>query len=118
LRLRFFFPAQHSLSIRTGHRPASIRADESGIHAIKFTARGGILIGARLRGDKLLLQVWDTGWHTRVYLPRIFDEFLPGAQSATQPRGGLGSGPVHLQAPMSLLDGEIVCRSRPDMFGV
>ena len=29
--------------------------------AVKYTARGGILVGIRRRGRQVLIQVWDTG---------------------------------------------------------
>ncbi|HCI13648.1 MAG TPA: hypothetical protein DFK12_06725 [Gallionellaceae bacterium] len=114
LRLRLFFPAQHPLFIRTDIGLLQSVLMNLVSNAIKFTAHGGILISARPRGDKLLLQVWDTGIGIPdVYLPRIFDEFYQVANPQRSREGGLGLGLSICRRAMSLLGGEIVCRSRP-----
>ena len=65
-------------------------------NAIRYTEDGGVLVSCRPRGDKLLLQVWDSGIGiTEQSLPRIFDEFFQ--VQSTRPlephqRKGLGLG--------------------------
>jgi len=61
------------------------------VNAIQYTERGRVLVGCRRRGDKVVLQVWDTGIGI---LPadhaRIFEEF---ARAANVPPGsGMGLG--------------------------
>jgi signal transduction histidine kinase len=62
-------------------------------NAVRYTARGGIVIGCRRRGERLRLEVWDSG----VGIPEdqqqnIFDEFYQLAGPAPDRRGGLGLG--------------------------
>ncbi|MFA5826397.1 MAG: ATP-binding protein, partial [Gallionellaceae bacterium] len=81
-------------------------------NAIKFTAHGGILIGARQRGNTVLLQVWDTGIGiAAAELPHIFDEFYQIANPQRSREAGLGLGLAICQRAMSLLGGEVTCRS-------
>ena len=65
-------------------------------NAIRYTADGTVLVSCRKRGDKLLLQVWDTGpgigEEERV---RVFEEFyqVPGVQAVVaEQKKGLGLG--------------------------
>jgi signal transduction histidine kinase len=65
-------------------------------NAIRYTNDGTVLVGARRRGDKVLLQVMDTGLGIRdTERARIFEEFyqVPNTD-AVQPeqRKGLGLG--------------------------
>lgn len=82
-------------------------------NAIKFTSRGGILISARPRGDRVLVQVWDTGIGiSQTHLPLVFDEFYQVANQQRNREGGLGLGLSICQRAMSLLGSEITCHSR------
>ncbi|MCO8143941.1 PAS-domain containing protein [Rhodovulum tesquicola] len=61
------------------------------VNAIQYTERGRVLVGCRRRGDRVVLQVWDTGIGI---LPadhaRIFEEF---ARADNVPPGsGMGLG--------------------------
>jgi signal transduction histidine kinase/ActR/RegA family two-component response regulator len=65
-------------------------------NAVRYVARGGVLIGARKRGRDLRIEVWDTG----PGIPddqrqKIFSEFYRGADPQHDRRGlggGLGLG--------------------------
>lgn len=83
-------------------------------NAIKFTEHGGILISARLRGNSVLLQVWDTGIGiAEAELPYIFDEFYQVDNPQRNREAGLGLGLSIAQRAISLLGGAITCHSRP-----
>jgi two-component system, sensor histidine kinase len=103
-------------------------------NAIRYTLDGTVLVAARRRGDRVLLQVWDTG----LGIPaeeqsRIFEEFyqieagtLPNGSSTAQAqqRKGLGLGLAIvkrladlMQAPLELRSvhgrGSVFCLSLP-----
>ncbi len=83
-------------------------------NAMKFTRRGGILIGARVRAEHVLIQVWDTGIGIEaMHIPRIFDEFYQVDNPQRNRESGLGLGLSIVKRAMGLLGGEITCRSRP-----
>lgn len=82
-------------------------------NAIKFTEHGGILISARPRGGRVLIQVWDTGIGiAQTHLPLVFDEFYQIANQQRNRESGLGLGLSICQRAMSLLGGKITCHSR------
>jgi signal transduction histidine kinase len=68
-------------------------------NAIRYTDDGGVLVSCRQRGDKLLMQVWDSGIGiSEATLPRIFDEFYQVQSQRpleAHQRKGLGLGPGH-----------------------
>lgn len=86
-------------------------------NAIRYTDVGGILVGCRRRGGRLLLQVWDTGIGIDAQsLPRVFDEFFQvrGMRAAPVPDGpGLGLGLAIVRRLCSLMGSEVRVRSRP-----
>lgn len=122
LRLRFTYPRDRSLVVRTDVGLLHSVLMNLVSNAIKFTERGGILVSARQRGDKVLLQVWDTGIGIPgVYQPHIFEEFYQVANPQRSREGGLGLGLSICKRAMALLGGEIDCRSRPghgSVFGL
>ncbi len=62
-------------------------------NAIRYTGKGRILLGCRRRGDKLLLQVWDTGpGIPRDKLTEIFQEFKRIRPAGSPADKGLGLG--------------------------
>lgn len=113
LRLHFFYPKHRTLVARTDIGLLQSVLMNLVSNALKFTARGGVLVSARPRGDKVLLQVWDTGIGIpEVYLPHIFDEFYQVANPHRSRTGGLGLGLSICRRSMAVLEGEIDCRSR------
>ncbi len=80
-------------------------------NAVRYTARGGVLIGVRRRGERVVICVHDTG---RGIAPedieRIFGEFERGA--ATD-RKGLGLGLAIVRRASRLLGVEIETTSAP-----
>lgn len=88
-------------------------------NALRFTHRGGALLGARRAGDKQLrIEVWDTGSGIAPQnLPNVFDEFYriddyPDAGPDHVSRSGLGLGLVTAQRLAELLDTRIQVKSR------
>lgn len=62
-------------------------------NAIRYTRRGGVLVGARRCGDRVLLQVWDTGIGIAPdQRELIFDEFYQVGNPGRDRRRGLGLG--------------------------
>jgi len=83
-------------------------------NALRYTVRGGIVIGCRRRGARLRLDVWDSG----VGIPedqqqRVFEEFYQLAHSERDRRGGLGLGLAIVERLGRLLDHPVELRSVP-----
>ena len=85
-------------------------------NAIRYTDDGGVLVSCRPRGDKLLMQVWDSGIGiSEASLPRIFDEFYQvQSQRPLQAhqRKGLGLGLAIVARLAALMEAPIAVRSR------
>lgn len=71
-------------------------------NAIKYTKKGGILLGCRVRSDQLVIQVWDSGpGIAEPDLLRIFDDFYRIDATAKGQQGvGLGLGVVNRMAKL------------------
>lgn len=84
-------------------------------NALKYTRRGGILVSARPRGDRLRLAVWDTGLGIAPeHLPHVFDEFYQVDNPQRDVARGLGIGLAIVKRLVDLLGGEVGVRSRQD----
>ncbi|MBX3643808.1 MAG: response regulator [Rubrivivax sp.] len=85
-------------------------------NAIRYTDDGGVLVSCRRRGDRLLMQVWDSGIGiSEASLPRIFDEFYQvQSQRPLQAhqRKGLGLGLAIVARLAALMEAPIGVRSR------
>ena len=87
-------------------------------NAIRYTNDGSVLVSARRRGGKLLLQVWDTGVGIREReQEHIFEEFyqVPDQAAVLDPhqRKGLGLGLAIVKRLAGLMDAPLTLRSRP-----
>lgn len=82
-------------------------------NAIKYTQQGKILLGSRKRGNRLVIQIWDTGpGISSPDLERIFEDFYRIDVTARGQQGvGLGLGVVHRMA--KLLDHPLQVTSSP-----
>jgi signal transduction histidine kinase/ActR/RegA family two-component response regulator len=83
-------------------------------NALRYTARGGILIGLRQRGDMARIDVIDTG----IGIPEekqaeIFVEFRQLGNPARDASQGLGLGLAIVDRLAHLLDARVEVRSRP-----
>ena len=85
-------------------------------NAIRYTEDGGVLVTCRRRGDKLCLQVWDTGIGiTEKEQGRIFEEFYQTQSSRPlEPhhRKGLGLGLAIVKRLADLMGAPLTLRSR------
>jgi len=85
-------------------------------NAIRYSDDGGVLVSARLRGGKLVLQVWDSGIGiSEASLPRIFDEFYQVQSNRpleAHHRKGLGLGLAIVKRLANLMDAPLTVRSR------
>ena len=86
-------------------------------NAIRYTNDGSVLVSCRQRGDKALLQVWDTGVGIREQeRTRIFEEFyqVPNSVAVSpEQRKGLGLGLAIVKRLAGLMDAPLTVRSRP-----
>lgn len=82
-------------------------------NAFRYTDRGGVLIGFRRRGDRLLIQVWDTGGGIPKDQQRaIFDEFCRLSQHRSR-KAGVGLGLAIVDRIARMLEHPVGLNSRP-----
>ena len=82
-------------------------------NAIKYTPSGRVLVGARRRGDRVSLQVWDTGLGIPASKQKlVFHEFQRLDQGAKVARG-LGLGLSIVERVARVLDHPIALSSEP-----
>ncbi len=82
-------------------------------NAIRYTAKGGVLIAARRRGENIRLEVWDTGIGIAAPdLSRIFEEFVQVGNAERDRRMGLGLGLSIARRSAALLGATIDVASR------
>ena len=86
-------------------------------NAIRYTNDGSVLVGCRQRGDRVRLQVWDTGLGiTEAEQARIFDEFyqVPNTPKVSpDQRKGLGLGLAIVKRLADLMGAPLTLRSTP-----
>jgi signal transduction histidine kinase/CheY-like chemotaxis protein len=83
-------------------------------NAVRYTARGGVVIGARRRGGRVALEVWDSG----IGIPgaereRIFEEFYQIGGAARHSSKGMGLGLAIIRRLSTLLDHPMRIDSQP-----
>jgi two-component system, sensor histidine kinase len=81
-------------------------------NAIRYTQRGGVLVGVRRAAGKVRIEVWDTG----IGIPEdkyeeVFQEFVQLDNPERDRRKGLGLGLAIVERLSLLLDHPIVVRS-------
>jgi PAS domain S-box-containing protein len=83
-------------------------------NACRYTASGGILLGARRRGDSLRLEVWDTGRGIADdRLESIFLEFNQLDVGRAADRKGVGLGLAIVERIAKILGYRVQVKSRP-----
>jgi len=82
-------------------------------NALRATAKGGVLLAARPRGDRLRFEVWDTGSGIAAAdLGRIFDDYVQLTNPERDRRRGLGLGLAISRRSVALLGARIDVASR------
>ncbi|MDR0672373.1 MAG: PAS domain-containing protein [Zoogloeaceae bacterium] len=112
LRFKIFLPAQPVIILSDQGLLANILRNLVS-NAIRYTDMGGVLIGARLRGNALLIQVWDTGIGIKAeQLPYIYEEFYQADNPQRDRSRGLGLGLSIVRRMTGLLGYSLTCKSR------
>ena len=115
--------ARRGLRLRVTRPACSVRSDRVLLrrvlqnlisNALRYTQRGGVLVGCRSRGDFVELEVWDTGpgiagQHQRA----IFDEFQRLDRPSPWGEEGIGLGLSICDRIARLLGLRLGLRSRP-----
>jgi signal transduction histidine kinase/FixJ family two-component response regulator len=83
-------------------------------NALRYTNRGGLVVGCRKRGDDLCIEVWDTG----VGIPadqheKIFGEFYRLGEPVRDHRASLGLGLAIVDRACRLLNHRVDVKSVP-----
>lgn len=82
-------------------------------NALRYTCSGGVLVGARRRGDQVCIEVVDTGpGIAPEHQQRVFEEFYQVDASASRSERGLGLGLATVSRLAELLDAKLDMRSR------
>ncbi len=83
-------------------------------NAIRYTENGGVLVACRRKGEKLLIQVWDTGIGiAEKEQDNIFQEFIQLDNQERDRNKGLGLGLAICRRMAYLLGHELSVKSRP-----
>lgn len=103
-----------SLTVRSDPRLLAQMIRNLVSNAVKYTETGKVLLGCRRRGDKLRIEVWDTGSGIPAeQLSAIFEEFHQLDNPARERSKGLGLGLAIVQRLAELLGHTVDVRSRP-----
>ena len=83
-------------------------------NALRYTAVGGVVIGARRRGRSVAIEVWDSGPGIPfAEVERVFEEFYQVGNPERDRTRGLGLGLAIVRRLTRLLGHQITVRSRP-----
>jgi CheY-like chemotaxis protein len=116
------------LRLRTVLSRAVVRSDSALLerilrnflnNAVRYTREGGVLFGCRHLGDKLRIEVWDTGIGIpQSQIKAIFREFHQLGNPGRDRRQGLGLGLAIVERLAQLLGHPITVRSTPQKGSV
>lgn len=88
-------------------------------NALRYTARGGVLIGSRRRGNRVRIEVWDTGpGIPPAQQAMVFEEFRRLESPSPWGERGLGLGLAICRRIAALLDHQLDLRSTPGQGSV
>lgn len=83
-------------------------------NAIRYTQHGGVLLGARRRGDKIRIEVWDSGVGIpKAKLKEVFEEFRRIDNPKHSQVQGLGLGLAITERIAHMLEHKVNVRSWP-----
>lgn len=123
--LQEFAPEAEAKGLRFNVRPAEVEVTTDPIllerllrpllsNALRYTEKGGVLLGARRRGDVLRVEVWDTGIGiAEADHKAIFEDFHQLGNPGRDRKQGLGLGLAIARRLAELLGLPVTLRSRP-----
>lgn len=112
LRFKLFIPLRE-INLLTDAKPLQSLLNNLVGNAIKYTQRGGVLVGIRQRGGNAVIQVWDTGIGIAPdHLNAIYDEYFQIGNLQRDSAKGLGLGLSIAKRMANLLGTRILCHSR------
>lgn len=83
-------------------------------NALRYTVRGGLVVGCRRRGASIALQVWDSGIGIDTQqIPHIFREFYQVEDVVRSQEQGLGLGLSIVKRAADLMGAGVEVKSRP-----
>lgn len=116
--------AQRGLRLRAAPTALAVRSDPQLLrrivqnfisNALRYTSRGGVLLGARRLGGEVRIEVWDTGPGIAAeQRARIFEEFQRLEQPSPWGEKGLGLGLSICDRLAGMLGHSLDLRSRVD----
>jgi two-component system, sensor histidine kinase len=125
------FAQRRGITLRVAKTRAFVRSDPALLeriirnlltNAVRYTDQGGVVLGCRRSGDRLRIEVWDSGRGIPAQRHReIFLEFIQLENPERDRRKGLGLGLAIVERLSKLLDHAIEMRSAPgkgSMFAV
>jgi len=113
LRFKFFFPKK-GLVLFTDQKMLLNLLRNLIDNAFKYIETGGVLVAIRSRGDRALIQVWDTGIGIAPeYIEAIFDEYFQIGNPQRDRARGLGLGLSIVRRLAKTLGCQVSCQSRP-----
>jgi PAS domain S-box-containing protein len=84
------------------------------LNAIRYTERGGLVVGCRRKGESLAIQVCDSGIGVAAAdIPRLFEEFYQVGNGERDKTKGLGLGLAVVAKTARLLEHTVDVRSQP-----
>ena len=114
---------QRGLRLRVAASKLAVRSDPQLLrrvlqnflsNALRYTRRGGVLLGARRHGDEVRIEVWDSGPGIPAeQSARIFGEFQRLEQPSPWGEKGLGLGLSICDRIAAMLDHRLDLHSRP-----
>jgi two-component system, sensor histidine kinase len=111
--------------LRLRHRPTALWVDTDPqllrrmignlvANAVRYTHQGGVLVGARRIGERVRIEVWDTGIGIDdAHLPYLFHEFYQVGNPERDSAKGLGLGLSIVARLGEILDHPVEVRSKP-----
>lgn len=114
--------AERGLTLRVRNCPWTILSDPRLLeqmlrnllsNALKYTIRGGVLVGCRRRGARLCMEVWDTGVGIAAgNRDAVFEPYVQIAHAPRDRTRGLGLGLSIVRRLGEMLDHGVLLRSR------
>jgi signal transduction histidine kinase len=110
--------------LRLRHRPTALWVDTDPqllrrmignlvANAVRYTNQGGVLIGARRHGERVRVEVWDTGIGIdSAHLPYLFHEFYQVGNPERDSAKGLGLGLSIVARLSEILDHRVEVHSK------